>query len=176
MAFEDSLKAGRKTTPNEIVAIREAYRQLKISMSKHSDKIQEHKFYSEELNYHNIALTWGKPWENQFWDKLILHWSRTLSDYGQSFIKPLAWLLLGHYILFLTALLCNGFAPLHISLCKPTGAGFEEAFEKYFLYINPLRRLEVSLPGYLILLDLLMRIWSSYMIYNLIRASRRFIS
>ncbi|MBX3242168.1 MAG: hypothetical protein KIT80_14355 [Chitinophagaceae bacterium] len=70
--FEDSLKSGRKTTPKEIVAIKEAYRQLKISMSKHSDKIQEHKFYSEELNYHNKTLTWGKPWESQFWDKLIL--------------------------------------------------------------------------------------------------------
>ncbi|MET3880954.1 hypothetical protein [Chitinophaga sp. OAE865] len=174
--FEDSLKSGRKTTPSEIVAIKEAYRQLKISMSKHSDKIQEHKFYSEELNFHSRTLTWGKPWENQFWDKMILLWSKTFSDYGQSFIKPLFWLLFGHYILFVLALLCNGFNPLHISLCEPTAAGFKEAFEKFFIYINPLRRLETSLSGYLILLDLLMRIWSSYMIYNLIRASRRFIS
>jgi hypothetical protein len=70
--FEESLKAGRKTTPKEIVAIKEAYRQLKISMSKHSDKIQEHKFYSEELNFHYKTLSWGKPWKNQFWDKMIL--------------------------------------------------------------------------------------------------------
>ena len=174
--FEDSLKTGRKTTPHEIVAIKEAYRQLKISMSKHSDKIQEHKFYSEELNFHNKTLTWGKPWENQFWDKVILLWSGVFSDYGQSFVKPLFWLLFGHYILFILALLFNGFNPLHISLCEPTAAGFKEAFEKFFIYINPLRRLETSLTGYLILLDLLMRIWSSYMIYNIIRASRRFIS
>jgi len=174
--FEDSLKTGRKTSPKEIVAIKEAYRQLKISMSKHSDKIQEHKFYAEELNFHNKTLTWGKPWENQFWDKVILLWSRVFSDYGQSFIKPLFWLLFGHYILFLIALLFNGFDSLHISPCNPTAEGFQEAFEKFFIYINPLRRLETSLPGYLILLDLLMRVWSSYMIYNLIRASRRFIS
>ncbi len=174
--FEDSIKAGRKTTPKEIVAIKEAYRQLKISMSKHSDKIQEHKFYSEELNFHNKTLSWGKPWENQFWDKMILLWSKTFSDYGQSFIKPLIWLVVGHYILFLIALLFNGFNPLHISICEPTAAGFQEAFEKFFIYINPLRRLDTSFSGYLIFLDLLMRIWSSYMIYNLIRASRRFIS
>jgi len=174
--FEDSLKTGRKTTPKEIVLIKEAYRQLKISMSKHSDKIQEHKFYSEELNFHNQTLTWGKPWKNQFWDKLILIWSKKFSDYGQSFIKPLFWLLFGHYLLFILALLFNGFNPLHISLCEPTASGFKEAFEKFFIYINPLRRLETSLSGYLILLDLLMRIWSSYMIYNIIRASRRFIS
>lgn len=174
--FEDSLKTGRKTTPKEIVAIKEAYRQLKISMSKHSDKIQEHKFYSQELSFHNNTLTWGKPWTNQFWDKVILLFSKTFSDYGQSFIKPLFWLLVGHYILFLLALLFKGFDPLHISLSQPTAAGFKEAFEKFFIYINPLRRLETSLSGYLIILDLTMRIWSSYMIYNLIRASRRFIS
>lgn len=174
--FEDSLKNGRKTTPKEIVLIKEAYRQLKISMSKHSDKIQEHKFYSEELNFHNQTLTWGKPWKNQFWDKLILIWSKTFSDNGQSFIKPLYWLLFGHYLLFILALLFNGFNPLHISLCEPTASGFKEAFEKFFIYINPLRRVETSFSGYLILLDLLMRIWSSYMIYNIIRASRRFIS
>lgn len=174
--FEDSLKNGRKITTKEVVAIKEAYRQLKISMSKHSDKIQEQKFYSEELNFHNQTLTWGKPWENQFWDKIILIWSKSFSDYGQSFIKPLLWLLFGHYILFILALVFNGFNPLHISFCEPTASGFKEAFEKFFIYINPLRRLETSLSGYLILLDLLMRIWSSYMIYNLIRASRRFIS
>jgi uncharacterized protein YjbI with pentapeptide repeats len=174
--FEDSLKTGRKTKPHEIVAIKEAYRQLKISMSKHSDKIQEHKFYSEELNFHNKTLMWGKPWENQFWDKVILYWSKAFSDYGQSFVKPLFWLLFGHYILFISAILFNGFNPLHISLCESTTSGFKEAFEKFFIYINPLRKLETSLSGYLILLDLLMRIWSSYMIYNLIRASRRFIS
>lgn len=174
--FEATIKAGRKTSPMEIVAIKEVYRQLKISMSKHSDKIQEHKFYSEELNFHNRTLSWGKPWENQFWDKMILLWSKTFSDYGQSFIKPLFWLLSGHYILFLLALLFNGFNPLHISVFHPTAEGFQEAFEKFFIYINPLRRLETSFSGYLISLDLVMRIWSSYMIYNLIRASRRFIS
>jgi hypothetical protein len=176
IGFEDSVKTGRKTTPKEIVAIKEAYRQLKISMSKHSDKIQEHKFYSEELNFHNKTLTWGKPWENQFWDKVILLLSKAFSDYGQSFIKPLFWLLVGHYILFTLALLFNGFSPLHITLCDPTAVGFKEAFEMFFIYINPLRSFENSLSGYLIFLDLLMRIWSSYMIYNLIRASRRFIS
>jgi hypothetical protein len=174
--FEDSLKTGRKTTLKEIIAIKEAYRQLKISMSKHSDKIQEHKFYSEELNFYNKTLSWGKPWENQFWDKMILLWSKTFSDYGLSFIKPLFWLLFGHYILFLIAILFHGFDPLQISICEPTASGFQEAFEKFFIYINPLRRLETSFSGYLILIDLIMRIWSSYMIYNLIRATRRFIS
>ena len=95
---QDSLKREHKITPEEIVAIKDAYRQLKISMSKHSDKIQENKFYAEELYFHNKMLSWGKPWENQFWDKIILLFSKTFSDYGHSFIKPIIWLLIGHYI------------------------------------------------------------------------------
>jgi hypothetical protein len=174
--FEDALVSGRLYNLWEYKNIKEAYRQLKISMAKHSDKIQEMKFHSEELNFHNKTLQWGKPWENVFWDKLILKGSYFFSDYGQSFIKPLFWLLLGHFVFFSIALLLDGFIPLHISLYNPTSEGFCEAFEKFFIYINPLRNIETSFSGYLILVDLIIRIWASYMIYNIIRATRRFIS
>lgn len=173
---QNSLKIERKITPKEIVGIKEAYRQLKISMSKHSDKIEELKFYSQELTFHNKTLSWVKPWKNQFWDKAILFFSRTFSDYGQSFVKPLFWLIFGHYILFSIAFFNNGFYPLQISFSEPTNIGFKNAFEYFFIYINPLRSMEISFSGYLIVIDFLMRIWSSYMIYSLIRASRRFIS
>lgn len=176
LIFDKSIKNGRKINSNENIAIREAYRQLKTSMSKHSDKVQENKFYAEELVFYNKTLNWGKPWQNEFWDKIILHLSKNFSDYGQSFIKPLFWLLLGHLILFTFALIFKGFDPLYISWSDASSSAFEKAFEKYFIYINPLRKFEVSFSGYLIVLDILMRIWSSYMIYNIIRASRRFIS
>lgn len=175
-SFDDSLKNGRKISSNENIAIREAYRQLKISMSNHSDKIQENRFYAQELVFYNKTLNWGKPWQDTFWDKVVLYWSKLFSDYGQSFIRPLIWLLLGHLIMFIIAIIFQGFEPLYISWNNASEEAFKEAFEKYFLYINPLRKLETTLPGYLIILDLLMRIWSSYMIYNIIRASRRFIS
>jgi len=174
--FERSVSEGRTMDHSEVVAIKEAYRQLKISHAKNSDRIQEMKFYGEELNFHNKTLKWGKPWKNDFWDKLILHWSRLFSDYGQSFYKPLFWLLSIHLLLFLIALSFGGFSPLYFPSNSPTKEDFELAFEKYFIYINPLRKLEPTFTGYLIIVDLVMRVWSSYMIYNLIRASRRFIS
>jgi hypothetical protein len=175
-SFDESLKTGRKISSKENIAIREAYRQLKVSMSNHSDKVQESRFYAQELVFYNKTLNWGKPWEDTFWDKVVLYWSKLFSDYGQSFIRPLISLLVGHLIMFIVAILLQGFEPLYISWSNASEEAFREAFEKYFLYINPLRKLETTLPGYLILLDLLMRIWSSYMIYNIIRASRRFIS
>jgi hypothetical protein len=174
--FDKSIKTGRKISSNENIAIREAYRQLKISMSNHSDKIQENRFYAQELVFYNKTLSWGRPWQDKFWDKVVLYCSKLFSDYGQSFIRPLIWLLLGHFIIFTTAMMLQGFEPLYISWSNASKEAFKLAFEKYFLYINPLRKLETTLPGYLIVLDLLMRIWSSYMIYNIIRASRRFIS
>ena len=174
--YEKSLETGRKITLTEAPAIKEAYRQLKISMSKHSDKIQENRFYAEELNYHNKNTLWTFPWKNQFWDKLILYASNIFSNYGQNFGKSLFWLLFGHLAFFILAISLGVFESLHINVWQPTSAGFKEAFEKYFIYINPLRKPETSFSGYLIFLDLLMRIWASYMIYNLIRTSRRFIS
>lgn len=174
--YEESLKTGRKISPKETIEIKEAYRQLKVSMSKHSDKIQEHKFYSQELNFYNKTLNWGMPWENKFWDKLILYFSNICSDYGQSFIKPLSLLLLGHLILFCIAIQVCAFETISFNIDTISEFNHDKAFEKYFIYLNPIRGIETSFSGYLILLDYLMRIWSSYMIYNLIRASRRFIS
>jgi uncharacterized protein YjbI with pentapeptide repeats len=175
-SFDKSLLNGRKISSNENIAIREAYRQLKISMSNHSDKIQENRFYAQELVHYNKTLKWSKPWKDNFWDKIILYLSKFFSGYGQSFFKPLIWLLLGHFILFIIAIVLDGFAPLCLSWSDASEEAFRKAFEKYFIYINPLRKLETTLSGYLIALDLSMRIWSSYMIYNIIRASRRFIS
>lgn len=59
-------------------------------------------------------------------------------------MKSLFWLIFGHLILFNIALMFGGFQSLHINFCNPTSAGFEDAFEKYFIYINPLRKPDTS--------------------------------
>ncbi|MBV4357358.1 hypothetical protein [Pinibacter aurantiacus] len=174
--YQESIRNGRKITKDEFNTIKESYRQLKISMNKQGDKIYEGKFYAEEMNYYNKLLDWTCPLGNQFWEKVILHWSRIFSNYGQSFIRPFLFLLIGHFLLFSLAVCLNGLLPLHYSYSNPTSEGFREAFEKFFIYINPLRRLEMSLTGYLVVIDIFMRVWSSYMLYNIIRATRRFIS
>jgi len=69
-----------------------------------------------------------------------------------------------------------GLYPLQVNWNNPTSQGFKMASEQYFIYINPFRKLEISFSGYLVVVDLLMRVWSSYMLYNIIRASRRFIN
>ncbi|HEX2629848.1 MAG TPA: pentapeptide repeat-containing protein [Chitinophagaceae bacterium] len=141
--------------------VRENYRQLKLASSKQGDVTQEQYFHGLEMSAYEKCLSW----KNDFWTKLIIRLSYLTSNYGQSILRPLIWLLGGHLVFFLIGISTNG---IEVN-------NFEQAFEKYFIYINPLHKLDDFLKGYLTIVDLVMRIWSSYMLYNIIRASRRFI-
>jgi len=160
-------------TSKDYLLIKENYRQLKYALSKQGDLVNEHYFHGLEMRAYNQSLPVQKL--NNIGAKLILNLSYITSDYGQSIGRPFWSLLIGHLLFFTLALALNGFSPLHFSFENPTWEGFRVAFEKFFIYINPLRRTEASLSGYLIIIDLCMRIWASFMIYNIIRASRRFI-
>lgn len=164
--------ATKEKLKEQSVGIKEVYRQLRYAMSKHSDKINETAFYAKEMNLHNrlLPLTF-----NTFWDKLILYLSKWTSNYGQSFGRPLFFLFAFHFVLFNIAILSGAFNDIHFTL-NPNWDGFRIVFENYFVYINPFRSLNNSLPGFTIFWDFLMRVSASYMIYNIVRASRRFIA
>lgn len=152
---------------------KENFRQLKSASANAGDTLSEGMFHAHEMNSYYKLLSWKKL--KDFGTKTILLFSNKFSNYGQSLSLPFLWILVGHLLLFTLAMALGGFCPLHISFRNPTNEGFEIAFEKFFVYINPLRKAESSLPGYYIIIDIIMRIWSSYMIYNIIRATRRFI-
>lgn len=113
--------------------------------------------------------------EKDPWTKMILQMSHCFSDFGQSLSRPFVGLISGHLILFIMLILSGHYENLSINFSSGNSEGFRMAFEQYFKLINPLRRAENTFDGYTIIIDVLMRIWSSYMIYNLIRATRRFI-
>lgn len=150
---------------------REVYRQIKYSLSKQGDVINEQKFHSKEMLSYDRAIVA----EDEPLTKLIIKMSSLFSDFGQSLRRPLLGLLIGHWILLLILIVCGHFKGLSIDLGNPNMDGFKAAFIQYFKLINPLRRAENTFDGYEILIDLAMRVWSSYMIYNIIRATRRFI-
>ena len=163
-----------KRDPNVIeyyTKSREVYRQLKYALGKQGDIINEQKFHSKEMLAYNRTISI----ENDGWTKLIIKLSYWFSDFGQSFTRPFCALLIGHWILLIMLISCGGYQDLKLSIENASGSGFELAFERYFQLINPLRRTESGFEGYRIIIDLAMRIWASYMIYNLIRATRRFI-
>lgn len=150
---------------------REVYRQIKYALSKQGDAINEQKFHSLELRtYDNTLHGFGS-----LGTKIILRLSFWLSDFGQSFARPLLGLFIGHWILTILLIKVNPSDNLLISFDYANYEGFKLGFEYYFKLINPLRRNEIEINGYATLIDILMRVWSSYMIYNIIRATRRFI-
>lgn len=149
--------------------LREIYRQLKFAMSKQGDVINEQKFHGCEMDAYDKSLLWSKS----LWTKMVIRLSKMTSDFGQSVKKPIIYLLLVHFILFIWAMSVNVFSPLHISFLKANWNSFWKAADLYFETINPFRKTETGRSW--VIIDLLMRIWASYMIYNFIRASRRFI-
>lgn len=155
-----------------IISQKEVYRQLKLSMSSHKDNVQEQFFYGKEMDMLYILTKW--KWKS-LGNKLILFFSKYTSNFGQSLFQPLVILLVGHAILFFSALLLGAFHPLHVSLVNPDAKGLEIGFEKFFVFISPFRKWENSMGGYLIIIDVFMRILSAFMIYNMVRVTRRFI-
>lgn len=123
------------------------------------------------MKAHDRSLSW----KNSFWTKLVIKASSWTSAFGQSVDRPIVFLFVGHFIFFMILLVYGFFMPLHISFSHPNFEGFWLGVNNYFRLINPLRGIDYSFKGGLIIIDLAMRIWSSYMIYNIIRATRRFI-
>lgn len=114
---------------------------------------QELEVYKRQLKFFDKPGTW-----------LIIQLSSITSDFGQNIWKPLASLLAVHYWLYMWAVGVEAFR-LEKSM---------EIIYYYFYLANPIHQY-IFCNDWTIIIDILMRIWSSYMVYNFIRASRRFI-
>ncbi|MCC6700574.1 MAG: pentapeptide repeat-containing protein [Fluviicola sp.] len=154
---------------------RETYRQLKIVLGKQGDNVQEQLFYSKEMNIYNDELKWTPLFKTSFWDKLILNFSRSFSDYGTNFGKALRWFLLINFVVTILLIKFYNIENLYISWEDSSWTAFWEATKLFLNQLNPLHKFDQSLPGHAVLLDLVGRIFSSYLIYHLIRTSRRFV-
>ena len=149
---------------------RETYRQLKYALGKQGDTINEQKFHTLEMRAHYKSL----DWDTDGWNKAIIWLSYNTSNFGQSIWWPIRALFVGHSLFFLIAML-TGLSSVHISFANASWSAFNTAIYEYFYLINPLHKTEDLPKDWTIIIDIFMRIWSSYMIYNIIRASRRFI-
>jgi hypothetical protein len=149
----------------------EVYRQLKHAMSKSGNYIEEKRFYSQEMNCYNKTLSW----KTNFWNKLILSFSNYCSNYGQSFLRPLLWLFLSTLIFFGVLVAFYDYKDLQIHLTDQFNR--RETYRilgEFFNLLNPARKFE-DLTGFAVLIDLISRVLASAFIYNMIRATRRFV-
>lgn len=145
---------------------RDLFRQLKIVMSRQGDSIFERKFHAEEMNAYYKTIQ--RPFFSRLGEKFVIVLSRLFSDYGQSFLRPLIFLFLFNAIFYYIQ--CYYFKTYIIASehCIPE-------IGQFFHMLNPARRLDESVRGWSVFWDMLSRISSSFFIYNIIRATRRFI-
>ncbi|HTB52667.1 MAG TPA: hypothetical protein VK718_07820 [Ferruginibacter sp.] len=148
------------------------YRQIKYALSTQGDYVNEKFFHSLEMNAYNESLEWSV---DNLGTKLILIFSRRTSNYGQSLMWPIVWLIAINLTCFI--FLINVFRYDNYSIFSNTNlASSINATAEFLRLINPLHKNEPEFTGGKLIIDLFMRVCSSYMIYNIIRATRRFIS
>lgn len=150
--------------------LRENYRQLRYALSKQGDSINEQKFHSKEMLAYNKTLSI----EENLGTKLIVKLSYWFSDFGQSIARPFLALIIGHWVLLIVLIYFNGIPNISISVFNGNIEGFKNGLNNYLKLINPLRKAD-DIVDCTIIIDIMMRIWASYMLYNIIRATRRFI-
>lgn len=150
---------------------REVYKQLKYALSKQGDAINEHMFHGFEMDTYNASLD---KWNyKNLATKTILTLSSLTSNYGQSLLRPILTLIIVNGILFSVL---NYFLNLYfLPLSKVRLADIAYIAGRFLWFMNPLHRNESEFSGIILITDIGMRIISSYCIYNIIRASRRFI-
>lgn len=149
---------------------RDVCRQIKFTYIKSGDTVNEQKLHGLEMLFLDKSLKWNLK---NISTKLIIKLSILTSNFGQSISRPILSLLCGHTILYFTIFYLKLNGQNIIARYSFDSKEIANDFYNYFYLINPLHI--VNVDGYFILIDLAMRIWSSYMIYNIIRASRRFI-
>jgi hypothetical protein len=110
---------------------------LKFALGKQGDVINEQKFHTLEMRAYDKSL----PLTADIWTVLIIKFSFWFSDFGQSFIRPLKALLIGHFLLMLLFINAGGIRGVTLSLGDANIQGFQMALEKYVFLINPLRKI-----------------------------------
>jgi hypothetical protein len=135
----------------------------------------EHRFHSLEMKVYAMRLWRDGEWRTrnglQTFVILLLSWGA--SDFGQSIIRPLLTVMVFGILLFTLFVYQGGASHLQIG-----GLDWSKAWSTFpdvVNFMNPLRRPSGDLKEWPIVTDVLMRIISSYCIFNIVRATRRFV-
>jgi hypothetical protein len=149
--------------------LKDVYKQIKYALYKQGDYVQEQFFHGLEMNEYYKTLTFKRG----FWTKIILKLSFWTSDFGQSFLRPITSILIVNSLLFyvMFRLGATKFTSLQIFNFN----NYPDTVASLLNFMNPLHKTEPALIGLPFIIDTFSRIFSSYFIYNTIRATRRFV-
>lgn len=148
---------------------REVFKQIKYALSKQGDQVNEQMFHAFEMDTYNRILEWDYKSAST---KIILYLSSITSQYGQSLLRPIIFLITSNSILI--SLLNLYHHNRFILLSEFSKHAIVSNISTFLWFSNPFHKAD-DLNGIPLIIDIGVRIISSYSIYNIIRATRRFI-
>jgi len=168
--FSPALGVPEETT-DEVLAenLKDVFKQVKTSFARQGDYVQEQFFHGLEMNAYYKSLSF----KGAFWTKIILRLSFWTSDYGQSFIRPLLLIIVVNSFIFFGMFLLH--ATEYSSYDLRNLSNYFNTAASVLNFMNPLHKIKDNLTGLPFVLDTTGRIISSYLIYNMIRSTRRFV-
>lgn len=148
--------------------MRENYRQLKVLATQNQNEIDALAFYRNEMDcyWQEVKLSKSISW----WNRLIIWSNRAISDFGQNWQRPLAILLVSHFVFYAVYLYLNH----GNTLAYFTWESFEHAFGQYFELFIPFRKLDADINGYSKLPLFLMHIFDALFVYHFLKATRKY--
>ncbi|MFT5821245.1 MAG: hypothetical protein ACI8ZM_002494, partial [Crocinitomix sp.] len=143
LAF-DNRKNARKTKnkgyssqENPYNTQREAYRQLKSISIKNHNQLDAIEFYRNEMRVYWRFIKTTKS--GSIWDRFLIRVNRSVSNFGQSYARPLIWLNIVHAIF---CLLAFGWT------ADASWDSFEYSIGRFFYTLNPVHKLPEGIHGY----------------------------
>lgn len=145
----------------EIKYQRDVYRQLKGVSIANRNEIEALGFYKNEMRLYwkEIRITGGEKWQNT----VLIFLNMIVSDFGQNWIRPLAWLFVFHTLLYWWMV------NFQFSIY-----GFENGVGQYFELLNPVHRTPEYVQGVDIVIEFFMRVVDAFFIWHFLKATRRF--
>lgn len=163
-----------RETKEQLKNKREVYKQIKFALSKQGDFVNEQMFHGLEMDTYYKILSWKKY--RNISTKFILKLSSLTSNYGQSLLRPMLTLVIVNILLFSWFNYFDGsyFVPLSEIKYSDINNTILQFIQYFLQHLNPLHKIDAS-SRLGMFIDILNKIVMAYVIYNIIRATRRFI-
>ncbi|WP_306568657.1 hypothetical protein, partial [Flavobacterium lindanitolerans] len=162
---------------------REIYRQLKQALKNHGNQIDSLIFQARELKCMRDELNNSKKYN---WDERLIMTVSQSNDYGLSWSKPVGIVFFITFLLYITILpaisdkILFSFSLVNKDITQ-TWDVFINNFKTFWNLFNPVRRFDLTYgetiqSDWIYFLDLLHRIFLGIMIFQIIKAFRKYIS
>lgn len=153
-------------------AKRETYRQLKQLHKNQGNRIDALNFYRNEMD--SYWLSTKKSSSVGISDKILVGINRFVSDFGQSWWRPL-WLIFAVNMFFFSVMLLFHYKGLGITLDPEnmSADAFKRCVAEFFYLINPVHKFPEGM-GLFVVVDFINRVIIGFLIYHFIKATRRY--